>query len=134
MSQEHAAPAGDEPVHTQAALDAAVATASANATSAATTAERERFSALVELDSESTLSASLTEAISEGTSAGDYAIALARENKAAIATAAEAAKTDAAKPTELPSGSAAVGAKPNRGQAAVDRFRGKIPGLPAKAG
>ena len=133
MNTTTTAPADDEPVYTEAQMSAAKAEAS-QATAAAITAERERFAQLAELDSGSTLSASLTQAISEGTSAGDYAIALARENKAAIATAAEAAKTEAVKPGELPSGSAATGAKPNRGQAAVDRMRGKIPGLPAKAG
>lgn len=132
MSQENAAPADDTPVHTQAALDAAVATATTNATAAAMTAERARITQLAELDSDSTLSASLTKAIGDGTSAGDYAIGLARENKAAIATAADAAKSEAVKPGELPSGARAE-VQPNRGQAAVDRLRGKIPGLPAKA-
>lgn len=132
MTTQTAAPADDTPVHTQAQMDAAVATAKADAT----TAERERISALAGLDSDSTISASLTKAISEGTSAGDYAIGLAQAAKAATATALEAAKTDAIKPDALPSGGAArgtgTGEKGNRGEAAVARFRGKIPGLPAK--
>lgn len=136
MSTPNPAPADDTPVHTQAQLDAAVASASANATAAATTDERDRISALAELDSDSTISASLSKAMTEGTSAGDYAIGLAQAAKAATATALEAAKSDAVKPDALPSGGAARGActgeKGNRGEAAVARYRGKIPGLPAK--
>ncbi len=138
MSQHNPAPADDTPVHSQAAMDAAVATANADATTKATTAERERVTALAALDSDSQISASLTQAISEGTSAGDYAIGLAQTAKAATATALEAAKAEAVKPGDLPRGGAARGngadAPVNRGEAAVARFRGRIPGLPAKAG
>ncbi|MEV5033673.1 S49 family peptidase [Sphingobium sp. LMC3-1-1.1] len=134
MDPNAQAPAGNEPVYTEAQMSAAKTETAQTATAAATTAERARISALAELDSDSTLSASLTKAINEGTSAGDYAIGLARENKAAIATAAEAAKSEAVRPGELPSGRTAHGGQANRGQAAVDRLRGKIPGLPAKAG
>ncbi|UZW55548.1 S49 family peptidase [Sphingobium sp. JS3065] len=133
MDPNAQAPAGNEPVYTEAQMSAAKMEASQAAATAAATAERERITALAELDSDSTLSASLTKAISEGVSAGDYAIGLARENKAAVATAAEAAKADAAKAGELPAGGRAE-TKPNRGQAAVDRLRGKIPGLPGKVG
>lgn len=126
MSANNPAPAAEQPEFTQAALDAAVATASASATAAAQTAaqtaERERISALVELDAASTVSPALASAISEGTSAGDFAIGLAKAAKAAGPAALAAARGDAAGAAKLDAGTgaaaiaaAAEGGETNRG-------------------
>lgn len=128
MSANNPAPAAEQPEFTQAALDAAVATATASATATATTAaqtaERERISQLVELDAASTVSPALASAISEGTSAGDFAIGLAKAAKAAGPAALKGARDDAAPASTLPAGTGAAalaakvdGAEPNRGAA-----------------
>jgi signal peptide peptidase SppA len=139
MDEKNGAPAADTtPVYTEAQMSAAKTEAASAAATAAIAAERERVTQLAELDSDSTISASLGTAISAGTSAGDFAIALAKDAKTATATALEAAKNDAVKGDELPGKGAARGSgsgdKVNRGEAAVARLRGKIPGLPARAG
>lgn len=134
MSEKETAPAADTPVHTQAALDAAVADATASATTTAQTAERERFAQLVELDGESSVSTPLTEAMSAGTSAGDFAIQLQKASKAQQTGALDDARIDANKGGDLPSQRKPDdGAAQNRGEAAVTRMRGKHRGLPATA-
>jgi len=135
MSREDLAPAADnQPVHTQAALEAAVATATSSATAAAQTAERERVTALVELDAESNVSEPLAAAISAGTSAGDFAIARQKASREQQAGALDGARADAARGTELPSQRRPDSeTPPNRGEAAVSRMRGKHKGLPATA-
>ena len=113
---------------TQADLDAAVAAArteaTATATTAATTAERERVTALAELDSGTTLSAAFTEAVSAGTSAGDFAIGLARAAEGKTGAALDAAKAEAVPAGKLPAtGAHADPARPgeaNRGKAYAD--------------
>lgn len=134
MDREDLAPAADnQPVHTQAAMDQAVAAAQTEATSAAVTAERQRVAALVELDAESSVSEGLAQAISAGTSAGDFAIALQKASRQQQAGALEGARQDAAKPEELPEGRPPQQPQGNRGQAAVARHRGRHRGLPAQA-
>lgn len=123
----------DAPVHTEAQTQATVATA----TAAAITTERDRITQLCALDSDSSISAGLTAAIAEGTSAGDYAIGLATAAKAATATALEAAKSDAVSGEKLPSKSAAragvgSGQKVNRGKAVMERYAGVHPSIPAR--
>lgn len=137
MDRDDLAPAANnQPVHTQAALDAAVSTARTEAASAAVTAERDRVTALAELDAESTFSDGLTAAITGGTSAGDFATQLVKAGREQQASALEGARKDAAKPDTLPEGrtdAAAAPGKVNRGEQAVEKLRGKHRGLPAKA-
>lgn len=114
-----------------------MASARTEAAAAATTAERARITALAELDGESSISASLQGAIESGQSAGDFAIALAKASKDQQAAALTNAKADAVQGGQLPeAGARSAGngnEKVNRGQAAVNRLRGKVPGLPAQA-
>lgn len=128
MSTNNTAPAAEQqPEFTQAQLDAAVASARAEGhaegLTAGTTAERERFTALAELDGTSTVSAALTGAIETGASAGDFAIGLAKAAKAVGANALAAAETEAVPLTSLPQGgaaavaAAAAGEPVNRGAA-----------------
>lgn len=117
-----------QPVHTQAQLDAATTSARAEGNAAGVTAERERFTALAELDSGSKISAELSAAITAGTSVADFALGQARAKAAKTTAALDAAATDAVQPGDLPQGSARAGApaqKPtaNRGQAFVERQR-----------
>jgi hypothetical protein len=93
--------------------------------------------ALAEIDAATTLSPAFAEAIAAGTSAGDFAIGLAKANKATADAALAGLAADAVKPGQVPAAdanTAAGGAAPkvNRGQAAVERLRGKVPGLPAQ--
>ena len=128
MSIEANAPAANtQPEFTQTDLDTATASASATAraegVAAAETSERARFAQLAELDSNSKISASLTTAVAEGTSAGDFAIGLARASKQVGVNALAGAQADADALTELPAGGAAAVAAaaqrgvPNRGAA-----------------
>ena len=137
MDNGNAAPAGDQPVHTEAALASAVATAQTQASTAATTAERERITALIELDAESSVSDGAMKAITDGTDAGAFAIGLAKAAKVEGAAALAAAKADAVTTEQIPPKGDARGAgteeQVNRGAAAVDRLRGKVRGLPARA-
>ncbi|BBD01846.1 S49 family peptidase [Sphingobium sp. YG1] len=132
MSTSNPAPGDDTPVHT----DAQMQTAVASATMAAVTAERERFAQLCALDSDSTISDGLNAAITDGTSAGEYAIGLATAAKAATATALETAKNEAASGEQLPGKSASrasgQGQKVSRGKAIMDRYAGKHPSIPAR--
>ena len=86
---------------------------------AGATAERERITALADLDGQSTLSEGLSAAIAAGTSAGEYAIALNKAAKAAGPAALAAAKEDAAPADKLPAASAGQPGKSetNRGKA-----------------
>ncbi len=93
MPDDQAAPAGITPEDHQTALAAA--------TTAAQTAERARIAALTELagaDDQTALSA----AIADGTSAGDFAIALNSAQRTQQAAALAAAQDDAAGPAILP--------------------------------
>lgn len=127
MSTAADAPAAGQPEFTQAQLDAAVTTAKAEGHAeglkAGAAGERERFTALAELDATSTVSAVLTEAITTGASAGDFAIGLAKAAKAQGVTALAAAAHEAVQASALPGGgaaavAAAAAATPvNRGQA-----------------
>ena len=86
-------------------------------------AERERITALAELDGQSTVSEGLAAAIEAGTSAGDYAISLQKAAKTAGPDALARAKADAANANELP---AASGNQPgkgetNRGKALIEK-------------
>lgn len=137
MSIEATAPAADQPEFTKAQLDAAVASAATSASAAAVTGERERIAALAELDAASSVSPALASAIADGTSAGDFAIGLARASKAAAGAALTGLQADAVKPGDLPVADAATAqggaqAPVNRGAAAVERLRGKVPHLPGK--
>lgn len=133
MSTHNPAPAAEQqPENTQASIDAARAeghaAGRAEGLAAGATAERERFTALAELDSGSKISASLAEAMTAGTSVADFALAQARAKKGQIEAAANGAKADAVKPGDLPEGSAQAGSggqKPtaNRGQAFIERQR-----------
>lgn len=118
---------------TQATQDAAVAAAR----TAATSAERARVTAVIEADAESAVSEAAMKAIGEGTSAGDFALELAKGAKAQQQEALAAAKADAPSGDDLPgSGAAAAaagGKKPNRGTAVVERLRGSHKGLPKEA-
>lgn len=108
----------------RAALTAFQTAATAAGHTAGVTAERERVTALADLDAGSTLSDALTAAVGDGTSPGDYAIALTKSAKAAGPAALAAAAADAAKPSQLPTPDAAAnGVKPkaNRGQALADK-------------
>lgn len=108
----------------QSALSTLHAAALAAGETAGATSERARITALAELDAGSTMSDTLAAAIGDGTTPGDYAIALTKSAKAAGPTALEAAKADAAKADELPApDAAATGAKSkaNRGQGYAER-------------
>lgn len=132
MDREDLAPAAEnQPVITQTQLEQA----RTEAASAAVTAERARVAQLAELDDESTVSESLAAAITAGTSAGDFAIERQKAAKQAQADALGAARTDAADVGDIGKRSdASSSAKPgNRGESAVTRMRGKVPGLPATA-
>ncbi len=119
MDTNVTAPAAEQqPTITQAALDAAVTTARAEGVAQGETNERARFAALAELDEGSTVSASLSEAMTAGTSAGDFAIALAKANKAKLGTALANAEADAVETTELPQGGAAAVAAVAQGKPA----------------
>jgi len=110
MGTEANAPAAElQAVISQADLEAAVTTARAEAAAA----ERERISAIAELDGVA-FSETASASISEGTSAGDFAIALTRASKAKVDAAAAAAKNEAVSPTDLPEGSAAAAAPGDR--------------------
>ncbi len=127
-------PGDDAPIHTEAQLQAAVA----SATTAAVTAERDRLGQLCALDSDSSISEGLSAAISEGTSAGEYAIGLATAAKAATATALEAAKNEAVAGEQLPGKSASwsggrSGQKVNRGKAVMERYAGVHPSIPGRS-
>ena len=107
------------------------------ATTKAIAAERGRFNQLCALDSDSVISDGLAAAISDGTSAGDFAIGLATAAKTATATALEAAKNDAVKGDQLPGKGSARGAgsaneKVNRGKAVMERYAGQHPSIPAR--
>lgn len=122
---------------TQAAIDAARQEGHATGVTEGAQAERQRIVALAELDSASTLSAELTGAIEAGTSAGDFAIGLAKAQKAAQGQALADLKGEAVPAADVPKAdqtAARGGVNPpvNRGLAAVERNRGKVPGLPAK--
>lgn len=129
MSTHNPAPAAEQqPENLQASIDAARAEGHAAGVTAGATAERERFTALAELDSGSKISAELTEAISAGTSVADFALAQARAKKSKLDAAAAGARADAVQPGALPEGSAHAGNpahKPtaNRGQAYAERKR-----------
>lgn len=86
-------------------------------------AERERITALAELDGQSTVSEGLAAAIEAGTSAGDYAIALQKEAKAAGPDALARAKADAANAGDLPamSGHQPGNGEANRGKAYAEK-------------
>lgn len=134
MSTEAPAPeASAQPEFHQVDLDAARAEGRAEGVEAGTTAERERVTALAELDAGSTISEPLASAIADGSSAGDFAIALTKGAQAKRADAAAAAKSEAVSADKVPEGGKGAdpaATKPNRGEAAVARLRGKHPGLP----
>ena len=126
MSTEATAPAADQQPETITAQIEAVraeghAAGHAEGLQAGATAERERVVALAEVDGGSTLSASLTEAISAGTSAGDYAIAQAKAARARVGAGLAAAKSEAVQSGDLPETDATANpgakAEPNRGKA-----------------
>lgn len=98
------------------------------------TAERQRIADLIELDADSKVSDPLAKAIADGTSPGQFAIDRNRAARETQASALDGLRSDAVQPEILPQkgGDKQVGAKPNRGQAVVDRMRGKHPGLPAQ--
>lgn len=126
MSIEAEAPAATpQPENNEAAIASARAEGHAQGVTAGATAERERITALAELDRGTTLSAGLTEAISAGTSAGDFAIGLARAAAAAPAAALSNLQSDAIKVDALPEAGANAAnpggaAKVNRGKAFVE--------------
>lgn len=135
MSTQDNAPAADQPGIDEAAIASARAEGRSEGIQAGTTAERERITALAEIDGESSLSADVTEAIAAGTTAGDFALAQARKAKATTTAALAAAKGDAVQPGDMPDASAAAAKggpadKANRGEAVVAAMRGKHPGLP----
>lgn len=133
------APAAEAPEFNQASVDAARAEGHAEGlkagTSAGETTERQRIEGLVEIDAQSNISPELATAISEGQSAGDFAIALAKSGKAKLGAALEGAKAGAVDPANIPEkGKEDSHQKPvNRGEAAVKRMEGKHQGLPKKA-
>ena len=115
-------------VTTEAALTALHGAALAAGESAGAEAERARITALLDLDSQAKVSEPLAAAIADGTSAGDYAIALAKSAKIAGADALAAAAADAAKPGDLPAGNGGRGVAKtttNRGQAYAERKQAK---------
>lgn len=128
MSEQSSAPAADNaPEFTQTTQEAAI--------TAALTAERARVGELFELDADSNASPALTAAIANGTSAGEFAIGLQKASRQQQAGALADVKADAARADDLPqqrSDASANTNQPNRGAAAVERMRGKHPGLPAK--
>ncbi|MBS7669343.1 S49 family peptidase [Croceicoccus gelatinilyticus] len=126
MSTEATAPAADQQPETiNAQVEAARAEGHAAGVTEGQTAERERIVALAEIDGGSKMSAGLTEAISAGTSAGDYAIAQAKAAKARTGAALEAAGKEAVQSGDLPETGASANptAQPesNRGQAYAAR-------------
>lgn len=128
MPETVTAPAAEAPEFTQASQEAAVNTA--------VSAEQARVAELIEIDAESTVSEGLASAIAAGTSAGAFAIELQKAAKGEQAKALEGARADAPKGEQLPAqrpDASASTAKPNRGEAAVERMRGKHRGLPAQA-
>lgn len=139
MSTEATAPAAEvQPGITQEAHDQALATATSEATAAAEASERQRIADLIELDANSSVSDSLAAAIADGTSTDDFAINQAKSAKTKLAAAADAAKNEAVPAAKLPEGSSAprgsgTAEKQNRGEAVVERMRGKHVGLPQKA-
>jgi ClpP class serine protease len=133
MSDQTTAPAAEQPVFTQAQHDQAVTTARTEGA----TSERDRITSLATIASVD-FGESLTAAIADGTEPGAFAVSQAKDSKAKIAAAADAGKREAVSAEDLPAGSAAGATggqapKANRGQAAVERLRGKVPGLPAQA-
>lgn len=126
MTTATPAPTAEQSEITQAAMDAAVATARTEASAAAASAERERFAALATLDAGSKISAELSEAIAAGTSVGDFALAQAKAKQDQLAAAAASAAEEAIPAASIPQGNPAAGnpqAKPqtNRGKAYADK-------------
>ena len=132
MSTNLTAPTAEQqPEFTQAQMDTAIAGAKAEAHTeglkAGVESERSRSTALAELDGASTVSPELSGAIAAGTSAGDFAIGLAKAAKAQGTTALANAKTDAVNAADLPAGGAAAvaaqleGETANRGKAFADK-------------
>ena len=131
MSTNLTAPAAEQqPDFTQAEMAETVAAAKAQGNAeglkAGAEGERSRFTALAELDGGSKISAELSAAIEAGTSAGDFAIGLAKAARAQGANALADAKADALAPADLPQGGAAAAAKPgnepvNRGKAFAEK-------------
>lgn len=123
MSNENPAPAAEQqPENLQASIDAARAEGHAAGVTVGATAERERISALAELDSSSKVSAELNTAITAGTSVADFALGQARTRNGKLAAGAEALRSEAISDKQLPDGSpsaSAPGQQPvaNRGQA-----------------
>ena len=123
MSNPITAPAAEQqPEFTQEHIDAAELRGEAKGQTMGATAERARFTALAELDGATTMSADLTGAIEAGTSAGDFAIGLAKAAKAQGSVTLAAAQADAVAAGDLPVGgaaaAAAAGSEPaNRGAA-----------------
>ncbi|MBM3928310.1 MAG: S49 family peptidase, partial [Sphingomonadales bacterium] len=112
-----------EPI-TPEAHEAALVTARAD--------ERQRISALIDLDAESTVSEDLSAAIDAGTTAGDFAIALHKSQSAKASAALANAQADAVTAKQLPvggKGAATPGQKVNRGEAMVASMRGVHPAL-----
>lgn len=98
------------------------------------TAERARIAALAEIGGVA-LPEELSAAIEEGTDPGAFAVEQARASKGKTAAALAAAAGEAVAASDLPASSPAAAAggpapQVNRGEAAVARNRGKIPGLP----
>ena len=123
MSTNLTAPAAEQqPEFTQAQMDTAIAGAKAEGhgegLTAGATAERSRLTALAELDGATSLSADFTAAIEAGSSAGDFAIGLAKAAKAQGTTALAAARADAIGAGELPTGGAAAAAAAALGEPA----------------
>jgi capsid assembly protease len=134
MDRDNLAPAADnQPGFTQAQLDAAAETARGEAV----TAERARIGQLAELDAQSTISPALTAAIAEGASVADFALQQARSTREQQASALAGARADAVQADQAPAKrtdtAASSTAPANRGAAAVERMRGRHPGLRAKA-
>lgn len=121
MSKESTAPAAEtQPEVTEAALQAARAEGHADGLKAGAEAERQRISAVLEVDGGTSLSQAATAAINAGTTAGEFAIDLARANKAKVGAAAAAGKAEAVQDLPEPSASAAdpsAPKSPNRGKA-----------------
>ena len=137
MDNNTPAPAAEQqqPEPTATAIADARAEGHAEGVTAGAEAERKRITSLAKI-SATAFSPALSEAIEGGTEPGDFAVAQADAKAAKVGAAAEAAKKDAVSVDDLPEGSsqAADPAQPkaNRGQAAVERNRGKMPGLPAQ--
>lgn len=127
MSTNENAPAAEQqPEFTQAQLDAASTSARAEGVAAGASAERERITALAEVDTGTTLSAAFGAALAAGTSAGDFAIAQVKGQRATATAALADAQSDALDPAKLPEGGAAAAAapgaaKPNRGAAYAEK-------------